>query len=184
MPEFLCNKDTGLEPAIWFILKKTSAQVFTCKFYKIFHKTYLWRKFASSCFWKCFFYITLLDDCFYIFEDLTRHFRPRLVHWNESVYCIPIDRALKMRFNEGSSSFLRPVIPELWWFLCEINWANFWTKQIHKYKKIFNIFITKRGFLASKKHQKIQFWVKWLHNIYLTIAKSRTLSVFTKNTQI
>ena len=46
-----------------------------------------------------------------------RHFRPKLVHWNESVYCTPIHRALKMRFNEGSGSFLRPTIPELWRFL-------------------------------------------------------------------
>ena len=27
--------------------------------------------------------------------------------------CTPFDRALKMRFNEGSGSFLRPTIPEL-----------------------------------------------------------------------
>ena len=46
-----------------------------------------------------------------------KHFRPTLVHWNESVYCTPIDRALKMRFNEWSGSFLRPTIPELWRFL-------------------------------------------------------------------
>ena len=26
-----------------------------------------------------------------------RHFRPKLVHWNESVYCTPINRALKMQ---------------------------------------------------------------------------------------
>ena len=30
----------------------------------------------------------------------------------------------------------------------------------------------------------IQFWVKWLHNIYLTKAKSGTLSLFIENTQI
>ena len=41
------------------------------------------------------------------------HFRSKLVHWNEGVYCATIDRALKMRFNEWSSSFLRPTIPEL-----------------------------------------------------------------------
>ena len=48
---------------------------------------------------------------------ISRHFRPKLVHWNESVYCTPIDRALKMWFNKGSGSFLRPTIPELWRFL-------------------------------------------------------------------
>ena len=34
-----------------------------------------------------------------------RHFRPKLIHWNENIYCTPIDRALKMRFNEGSAAF-------------------------------------------------------------------------------
>ena len=47
----------------------------------------------------------------------TRHFRPKLVNWNECVYCTPIDRALKMWFSEGSGSFLWPTIPELWRFL-------------------------------------------------------------------
>ena len=31
-----------------------------------------------------------------------------------SVYCKPIDRALKMLFSKGSDSILRPIIPELW----------------------------------------------------------------------
>ena len=43
----------------------------------------------------------------------TRHFRPKLVNLNESVYCTPIDRASKMWFNERSGSFLWPTIPEL-----------------------------------------------------------------------
>ena len=41
---------------------------------------------------------------------VTRHFRPKLVHLNESVYCKPIDRTLKMLFIEESHSFLRPII--------------------------------------------------------------------------
>ena len=32
---------------------------------------------------------------------------------NENVYCTPIDRALKMRFNEGSDSSLRTTILDL-----------------------------------------------------------------------
>ena len=48
---------------------------------------------------------------------ISRYFRPKLVHWNESVYCTPIDRALKMRFSEGSGSILQLTIPELWRFL-------------------------------------------------------------------
>ena len=68
--EFLRNKVAGLQPAI-YIKKETSAQVFTCEFCEIFQKIYPWRKFGSNCFWKCFFYIALLDGCFYIFENLT-----------------------------------------------------------------------------------------------------------------
>ena len=36
----------------------------------------------------------------------------KLVHWNEREYCTPIDRALKIRFNEISDSFLRATIFE------------------------------------------------------------------------
>ena len=46
---------------------------------------------------------------------VTRHFRPeRSGHLNESVYCKPIYRTLKMFFIDGSDSFLQPIIPELW----------------------------------------------------------------------
>ena len=55
---------------------------------------------------------------------LTRHFRPKLIHWNKSVYCTPIDRALKMRFNEGSGN--QPFLS--YEGFCEINCAVFWTK--------------------------------------------------------
>ena len=42
------------------------------------------------------------------FHDLRncRHFRSKLGHWNESVYCTPLDRLLKMRFNEGTDGQL------------------------------------------------------------------------------
>ena len=53
----------------------------------------------------------------YIFIHYIRHFRPKLVHWNDSIYCTPIDRALQMRSNDGWGSFLRPTVPELWGFL-------------------------------------------------------------------
>ena len=45
---------------------------------------------------------------------LIRYFRSKLIHWNNRVYCTPIDRTLKKQFNEGSHSFLRPTVPELW----------------------------------------------------------------------
>ena len=54
-------------------------------------------------------YTKVLNMPGYIMEIIhgyTRHFRPKLVHWNEDVHCMPINRALK--------SFLRPTIPELW----------------------------------------------------------------------
>ena len=78
----------------------------------------------------------------YLFQEkiifrLSRHFRPKLVHWNKGVNCTPIDRALKMRFNKGLGSFLGPTIPEAWKFLESImlffrqnNYTNirrFWT---------------------------------------------------------
>ena len=62
--------------------------------------------------------LALSADCSECFSSPNiRHFRLKLVHWNESVYCTPIDKALKMRFKEGSGNFLRPTIPELWRFL-------------------------------------------------------------------
>ena len=67
MPEILCNKVADLEPASLFIYIKSSAQVFTGEFCETFQKACL----ARSYFCKCFFYITLLNDCFYISEDLT-----------------------------------------------------------------------------------------------------------------
>ena len=53
-----------------------------------------------------------------IYRPWRRHFRPKLVNLNVTVSCTPIDRELKMWFNEGSGSLLRPTIPELWRFLC------------------------------------------------------------------
>ena len=57
--------------------------------------------------------ITEVMDIFSIFYPRGRHFRPRLFHWNERVYCTALHRALKIRSNEGSDSFLRQTIPEL-----------------------------------------------------------------------
>ena len=74
--------------------------------YLLFQESYL---FAAATFSK--------DVTFFTRNLFSRHFRPKLVYWNESVYCTPIDRALKMWFNKGSGSFLRPTIPELWRFL-------------------------------------------------------------------
>ena len=78
-PEFLCNKVADFVCEFIYIKKETSAQVFTCEFCKMFQKTYLCRKFASSCFWKCFFYINRGLHCaiystFYVLDILWRKF--------------------------------------------------------------------------------------------------------------
>ena len=79
-------------------------------------------------------------ECFEIFS-LVSHFRPKLVDWNESVYCTPVNRALKMWFNEGLGRFLRPTISGVMKVFVKSNGQMvLWTKQIHKYKKIFNNF--------------------------------------------
>ena len=44
---------------------------------------------------------------------VTRHFRPKLGHLNERVYCKLIDRTSKMLFIKESGSFLRPTSPPL-----------------------------------------------------------------------
>ena len=49
----------------------------------------------------------------FVIAIVTRHFRPKSGHLNDSVYCKPIDRTLKMLFIEGSDSFLPPIILEL-----------------------------------------------------------------------
>ena len=44
---------------------------------------------------------------------VTRHFRPKVGHLNERVYCKLIDRTSKVLFIKESGSFLRPTSPEL-----------------------------------------------------------------------
>ena len=111
-----------------------------------------------------------------------RYFRPKLVRWNESVYCTPIDRALKMQFNEGSRSFIRPTIPMKVFVKSVV--LFFGQNKYTNIRRFSTIFRHKTRIFSLQKVQKIQFWVKWLHNIYLTKAKSRTLSLFIENTQI
>ena len=56
-----------------------------------------------------------------------RHFRPKLVHWNESVYCTPIDIVLKMLFKEELEAFYdQPFIS--YGSFSRINCVVFWTK--------------------------------------------------------
>ena len=68
-----------------------------------------------------------------------------------------MDRALKMLFNEGWGSFLRPSVPELCGFY-EINCTVCWTKYMHKHKKIFNNFLSQnQEFLPPKSTTKYSF---------------------------
>ena len=89
-----------------------------------------------------------------------KHLRPKLVCWNESVYCTPIDGALKMRFNEGLDSFLRSTISELWSFLWNqlhrffgqnkyTNIRRFWTIFCHKIR-IFSLQKVQQNTVLSK----------------------------------
>ena len=61
------------------------------------------------------FHTLVLDFKDWLFDIIvTRHFRPKSVHLNESIYCKPSDRTLKMLLIGESHSFLRPIIPGLW----------------------------------------------------------------------
>ena len=109
------------------------------------------------------------------------HFRPKLVNWNESVCCTPIIKnAIQQGVGQLSTTnhswvmmvFVKSIAP----FFGKNKYTN-----IRRFSTIFRY---KTRIFSLQKVQKIQFWVKWLHNIYLTKAKSRTLSLFIENTQI
>ena len=51
---------------------------------------------------------------------------------------------------------------------CEIICAVFSTKEIHKYKKIFNNFLSQNKDFQPPKSTENIVLSKWLHNIYLT----------------
>ena len=70
---------------------------------------------------------------------IIRHFRPKLIHLNRSVYCTPIDGVLKMWFNDGSGPtdswvvdvFLESIVV----FFGQNKYTNirrFWTIFRHK----------------------------------------------------
>ena len=79
---------------------------------------------------------SLKTELQFLSVSVTRHFRPKLVHLNESLFCKSVDRTLKILFIEGSDCFLRPIISELWKLLV------FGSKK-HKYKKTSKIFYSK-----------------------------------------
>ena len=81
----------------------------------------------------------------------SRHFRPKLVQWHESIYCTPIDRALQMPFNEGSGSFLRP--PFLKVFL-KSNALFFGQNKYTNIRKCWAIFRHKTRIFSLKNVQK------------------------------
>ena len=51
-------------------------------------------------------------------------------------------------------------------------------------RRFWTIFCQKTRVLATQKYTKTPFSIQWLYNTYLKKAKSRTLSLFTKNSQI
>ena len=78
---------------------------------------------------------------------VTRHFRSKLSHLNERVYCKLIGRTSKMLFIKESGSFLRPISPELR-KLMVFGWKK------HKCKKTLKIFSLTNQFLQSPESIK------------------------------
>ena len=69
----------------------------------------------SACYRNGIFHTLVLNFKDWHFGVIVRrHFRPKSVHLNESVYCKPVNRTLKMLFIVDSHSFLWPIISELW----------------------------------------------------------------------
>ena len=101
--------------------------------------------------------------------------------WERILYTM--DRALKIWFSKGLDSFLKSIIPELWKLLqnqlrCVLDKINneirrFWRTFCHK------IMI----FSFQNVQGNYSFEYNGFH-VYLTNTKRRTLSLFTKNTQI
>ena len=93
-----------------------------------------------------------------------------------------VDRALKMRFNKGSGSFLQPTIPESWNFF-QNQLHSFQDKIIHKKKKILNNFLSQnKGFQPPKNTKKYSFEYNDC-DVYLTKAKSRRLRIETASSE-
>ena len=69
--------------------------------------------------------LALSADCSECFSSPNiRRFRLKLVHWNESVYCTPIDRALKSDSTRSRAAFYdHPFLS--YEDFCEINSAAF-----------------------------------------------------------
>ena len=62
------------------------------------------------------------------------------------------------------------------WFFGQNKYTNI--------RRFSTIFRPKTRIFSLQKVQKIQFLVTWIHNIYLTKAKSRTLSLFIEHSNI
>ena len=109
--------------------------------------------------------------------------RPKLVNWNESVDCTPIDRAFKKcDSTRGQALFYnQPFL--IHGSFSKINCAVFGQNKC-KNIRFWKIFRHKTRVFCLQKYKKIQLWVQWLYNIYLTKAKTRTPSLFAKTTQM
>ena len=111
--------------------------------------------------------------------------RQILVHWNESVHSTPIDRAFKKSDStRGQQAFYNQPFLIHGSVSRRMNCTVFGQNKCKNIRRFWTVFITRQGFFAPKSTKKIQLWVQWLYNIYLTKAKTRTLSLFTKTTQI
>ena len=95
--------------------------------------------------------VAVMQLCCYITGS--RHFMPKSGHSNERVFCIRFDRALKMQFNEGSPQLPTTNRSQVMSF-SKTDFALFWTKKMHKYKKIFNNFSSQNVDFQSLKSPK------------------------------
>ena len=88
-----------------------------------------------------------------VLNSTAKHFRPKIVYWNKRVNCTPINRALKMWFNKGSSSFLRPTVPE---FFLESIVLFFGQNKYTNIRRFLTIFHHKTRFFNIQKVQKLK----------------------------
>ena len=110
-------------------------------------------------------------------KRFSRHFRPKLVNQirayivHQSIDSMSGWAAFYNQHSWVMKTFVKSILP------------FFGQKEYTNIRRFSIIFRQNTIMFSLQKVQKVQFWGKWLHNIYLTKAKSRTLSLFIENTQ-
>ena len=83
--------------------------------------------------------------------------RPKLVHWNESVHCTPIDRAFKKcDSTRGQAAYYnQPFL--IHGSFSKINCAMFEQNKCKIWEDFEQCFVTKQGFFLPKVQKKYNF---------------------------